>query len=241
MGVRRPARRTKMVRKTRIPRAVTIRPVGGVALRTVTKHRYYDSSLRPGTPTNFSQPVIGQYYQRDMTFFANGMYDPARETGGHQPIGYDQMSSLYRCYSVLSSTIDFHIRSANVVSSGGVRPCTFALYMPTPWPGGTPPFVSDMTTLLEQSGTRHLIARNTDTSYRMRYKWNCKQDFNSYNMASNVVNLETPTSATYPPTNTAFILSYMNTDASSDDNVFVVEWIITYKVLWSQPRSLTGS
>lgn len=53
----------------------------------------------------------------DLAFRLNGMYDPYFPTGGHQPMGFDQMIALYNVYTVYK--VEVQVRVVEVSTSGG--------------------------------------------------------------------------------------------------------------------------
>lgn len=71
-------------------------PVFGKASQKIKHMLYYETvrSLSPvigGTTTEF--------------YWANGLFDPNAQVGGHQPIGFDQIMALYEHYAVIRSRI----------------------------------------------------------------------------------------------------------------------------------------
>lgn len=82
--------------------------------------------------------VTGQlYYERDVplapsgpnvviyNFSANGAYDPNITSTGHQPMGFDQMISMYEQYTVLRS----HIKVTFVQTTDDHFPVRVAVYL----------------------------------------------------------------------------------------------------------------
>lgn len=84
---RRRRRRRKTVRLLRSP----------VPLRTVAKLRYCDA-------LNLAAPgALGTF--TTVSYRANGMFDPYVPTGGHQPMGFDQIMEMYQHYTVIGAHI----------------------------------------------------------------------------------------------------------------------------------------
>jgi len=226
-----PRRRRRILRKTRINRGVVIRPIGGVAERVITRHKYFaiGSQTAAGLLSNFM-------------YFANSMYDPEYAVGGHQPIGFDQMTALYRNYSVLKST--FVVRcfpqSGSVTQS---KPTSVILSMLPPWKtGATPifPVTGTYSALMERSGTKHTTLMSGDKTYRLKYTWSSRQDFDWTNKESNTVVSEVAGGNDYPPINTGYCLTFTSADGLTSGDVSF-EVMIYYTVLWTQPRNLAGS
>lgn len=213
----------------RTPRAVVIRPIGGFPLRALTTHRY----CALGTQTTNLASLT------NYVFFANSMYDPEQAIGGHQPMGYDQYSALYSSYSVLSSSILVELwpqDNSDLVFAGTM--C--AMHMPVPWVAGSPTVPTALNTILESSGTKHAIIGQGSRVTALRYKWNCRQDFDAASQNDNVVQLLAAGTAAYPPKNCGYVLTLVSADAVNTCDVsFRVT--ITYKALWTQPRSMDPS
>lgn len=53
----------------------------------------------------------------ELAFRLAGMYDPYYSGGGHQPLGFDQMTPLYHNYTVYK--VDIQVRVVEVSTSGG--------------------------------------------------------------------------------------------------------------------------
>lgn len=73
----------------------TVRMGGQIPLpnRIITKHRYCQTYTLDGTSTAAASRL----------FSLNGLYAP--DSGGHQPMGFDQFAALYQNYKVLGAKI----------------------------------------------------------------------------------------------------------------------------------------
>jgi len=88
------------------------------ARRAVTKYKR-SATLGKGFPqkivmthkytTQFTNDSITAPAMTHFIMRANGMYDPEEQTGGHQPLYFDQMSALYDHYTVIGSKIKWTI------------------------------------------------------------------------------------------------------------------------------------
>lgn len=81
----------------------------------------------------FSAPTSGNAVQ--YVFTANGMFDPNITGTGHQPMGFDQMMSLYNQYTVYHSAITVTFHGDGLAIRGGVAlsPDGAAITDPTLW------------------------------------------------------------------------------------------------------------
>jgi len=85
-------------------------------------------------------------------YSANSIYDPDITFTGHQPMGYDQWSKIYRRYTVLSSKITVRWNPVNGGLSANVQPCYFGVMLDEPGGLGTSAF-STINNLLESRFT----------------------------------------------------------------------------------------
>jgi len=105
---RRPKRGAK--RHRRVHRTTAISRGTVIPQRFFTRLRYV--SLQIGTTTTISPG----YYQ----FAANGLNDPNLTGGGHQPMGFDQLSALYKDYRVHAVKVKVQGRMLTGTSAGYV-------------------------------------------------------------------------------------------------------------------------
>jgi len=84
----------------------------GFPQKMMVTHRYCDQLTLTST-----SGVMATYQ-----WSCNGMYDPNRTGGGHQPILFDQLTPLYNHYQVVGSKIKFKIlpHTSNTVTSNVV-------------------------------------------------------------------------------------------------------------------------
>jgi len=81
-------------------------------------------------------------------YSCNSIYDPDITTTGHQPMGHDQWSKIYRRYTVLSSKITVRWNPVNGGVSTNVQPCYFGIMLDEPGGLGVGSF-SSVNNLLE--------------------------------------------------------------------------------------------
>jgi hypothetical protein len=89
-----------------------------------------DRTLRYVTKVSMNPGIGGQ--SAALFFSANGMYDPDRSLGGHQPYGFDEYMEMYNHFTVLRSRIMVSFmpigtssgRNANSIVAVGLRDTT---------------------------------------------------------------------------------------------------------------------
>jgi len=79
------------------------------------------TNMRYTTPINLSSSTGGL---ANIQFNANDLYDPEVATGGHQPMGYDTMSSLFNHYVVVGAKI-----SIQLSRNSGTSPIITGIYL----------------------------------------------------------------------------------------------------------------
>lgn len=107
----------------------------------IMKHRYVETIvLSPGALTASS-----------FVFRANDVYDPSVTTTGHQPLGYDEMSSMYKHFTVLGSKCS--VLAASVSTEAGPS-SAIGTYI-----SGSSTVATTYDTIVEQGqGRRRLLA-----------------------------------------------------------------------------------
>lgn len=131
-------RRPKRLRRPRMPLATSNKPF---PLIRFAKLRYYEEILI--NPTSGSVSAVG--------YRANGMYDPLHSTGGHQPMGFDQLMLLYDHFEVYGSKI-----TASFLPNGDQYHCGVYIDDDPTAPGG-------ITQIMEQRGTNTKFMATTAT------------------------------------------------------------------------------
>lgn len=66
-----------------------------------------------GTFTLTTDGTVAQTIGSEQTFKLNSLYDPDLTNLGHQPFGYDQLTPIYRKYSVQATTVDLEFFGSN--------------------------------------------------------------------------------------------------------------------------------
>lgn len=96
------AKRAKSTRRTRSVRSYVPRAPSSVSFGTQVLPRVLNNTLKYCEQLNITTNASGF---GSASFRANGIYDPVVAVGGHQPLGYDQLSTLYDHWYVKSSRI----------------------------------------------------------------------------------------------------------------------------------------
>lgn len=186
-----------------------------------------------------TQHVYGSQYSVSLTsgtsvmrvFRGNGMYDPDRTGTGHQPYGFDQLSALYKYYSVRASSIKVWY----VTSSAG----TGVLMNVTPdATAATTPTISAITEMFEMFRGDPVFSTNTDGSHAIISKSESARTrdimIGDWKESSNL-----GTGAADPTNQWSWnVAVYNGSGVTTAGNLFVR---ITYDVTWSEPQDFAQS
>lgn len=126
--------------------------------------RYCESaiSLNPGIgglPANY-------------VFSLNGLYDPNYTGTGHQPLGYDQIMTMYDHYTVIGARI-----RVNFMNNDATYGQTVALHIKD-----SPAATTDITNIIENGQNRYSIIGPTDSgtsSKTMTINWSASKFFST--------------------------------------------------------------
>lgn len=106
-----------MYTKTRGGVAPTPKVQGRLSKMTARAKHVYCTTQTANVTTTLAEAYRG-----------NGMYDPDAATGGHQPIGFDQYTALFRQFEVKSSTIDVSVKAVVVGTDTPVSQMNVAVW-----------------------------------------------------------------------------------------------------------------
>jgi len=115
------AKRAKSTDRKRSVRSYVPRNPSTVSFGTQVLPRVLNNTLKYCEQMNIATNVSGF---GSSSFRANGMYDPVVAVGGHQPLGYDQLSALYDHWYVKSARI-----TIQPMWAGSDVPIQVALYI----------------------------------------------------------------------------------------------------------------
>lgn len=168
------------------------------------------------------------------TYRANSIYDPNYSAGGHQPLGYDQLSVLYAHYIVQRAHIKVRV-AGSIAGTAGV----FTLSLldgptsPTPW-----------TAITEQPRCKFMVLSGTGSASKdvpsLSIDFNAKSFFGVTDVNDNRDSIGALVGAN-PEDCAYFSISYQAADLSADMNAIGVVVTIEYDVLFSERENLAGS
>jgi hypothetical protein len=165
---------------------------------------------------------------------ANGVYDPVVAVGGHQPLGYDQWSTFYNNWVVLAC--DIHTNFKSNVASENTQIVGIILSDDTT----TPMEVGELaeqplahwTTVCCNAGNRAFAD--------VRHRYDAKTFFNIKDPLDNVSRLGGTTGA--DPTEQAYFRVYFNnSNGGISDTTLQTNTLLTYDVVFSEPKALAQS
>lgn len=168
---------------------------------------------------------------------ANGPYDPVVAVGGHQPMGYDQMSLLYNHYVVLGAklTATFTPRVANATGAAVISGIELT--------DDTTVATTPRYTILEQrKGLYRTITTSNDKPFTVSRKFSAKKFFNVKDVKDNVTRIGA-TNSSVPAEEAYFRIFMMSGDIGVADDPPAFNCLVTldYIILWSEPKELAGS
>lgn len=168
--------------------------------------------------------------QYSFVYKANSAFDPDSTGTGHQPYGYDQLTPLFREYSVLSSKIVVRFTP----SPGQTVPLLgFVRKVDIP-PVGVP----DPRVIREAMGSRHRIITTQANNNVLTMGWNCKE---MMSRADNIGVMENTTLAggTDPATVRYWHIGWISQNGLTvGANTVQLDVTIIYKVMLTGARDL---
>lgn len=190
----------------------------------ITKHRYVvTDTLDPGIGT----PDV-KYYN------CVGLYDPEAAAGGHQPLGFDEMTTLYDHYNVLGATIK--VRAVSGAADVGSGATMIGCYINDDTTG-----VTTYDELQEQGrAVSRLLTGNTANGIvHFRKSFDTKKYFGVNDIADSD-KLKGSISAN--PTDGAYFAVFAQGMVSgSNPSTVYLNLEIEYTVKWTERRSLVQS
>lgn len=165
-------------------------------------------------------------------FRANSIYDPDQTGVGHQPMGFDQWSALFRHYIVVGSKISIQVKN-NSGSISSEQPTTVGVYL------------SDNNSVEYTTANGFIEAKRGQyrniqyhKQVRMSQKFSAKKFFNITDIKDNEARLGAP--ITTNAVEEAYYVIWNQADGSGTSNVsFRV--VIDYIVDFMEPKTLTQS
>lgn len=168
---------------------------------------------------------------------ANNPFDPYSSPGGHQPMGWDQMTAYYNHYVCIGSKITVTFSPKNTSASYGPSLCCGI-------------FLSDDLTvpttaasMIEQGLTKYKVMSRTMTSFRpqtVTHHYSTRKFFNVTDVKDNTARLGANTAAS--PTELAHFVVWCGSLDAGDDPPEISALIkIEYIVDFSEPKALPQS
>lgn len=159
----------------------------------------------------------------ELTYRANGMFDPEFALGGHQPLGFDQMTAIYDHFTVLNSSIRVTALPASVLGGTLTMAITDSSATASLYP------------LMEGPKHKNLIHNDVTLCQGTMY-WNGKQMFGD-NMENNTLYRG---NASGDPTEQAYFkVKYFDPNLAATTIMLLVE--IEYTAMWSELKVLPQS
>lgn len=192
---------------------------------TAVRLRYVDTVQIDASLTTMGQHV----------YSCNSPFKPDITGTGHQPMGFDEWTNLYRNYVVIGSVLK--ATTSGVSSTAGAMAVLGVTVS-----AGSATVSTDLSTYLEQARTNRAVLSR---SYAARIKsvkkgFSPKKTFNITNILDNVA--EYGAFFSLAPTTQAFwVISYGHIDPTTDPGAQSVLVEIEYTIIFSNPKQLTQS
>jgi len=189
----------------------------GFPRKAIVTHKYHDLVQLTSTYGSVA----------NLQYVANGMWDPDFTLGGHKPIYFNQLSSIYNHYHVIGSKIIFRITAA-LPSSMAMAVC----------------YLNDDTVItpatngyFEQSTSKHVsIPNNTIGTHTIVRNFSAKKIFGGSILGNNKLRGD---AATNPVEQSVYsLLLYCPLTGTG---TFNVEVDVEYTAIWTEVRDVISS
>ncbi len=190
----------------------------------ITKHRY--------SVTDTLDPSVGS---PDIKYYScNGLYDPEVAVGGHQPLGFDQMTPMYDHYTVLGSRIT--VKAMSAAADLGTGGTIIGCYI-----NDDASAVTSFDTVVEQGKAVYRILTGNSATGMTTFSKNfsTKKYFGATDVKDN--DQLKGNIAANPSDGAYFTVFAQGIDASANPGVVYIHVLIEYIVQWSEQRSLSQS
>lgn len=192
----------------------------GFPKKMVMSHKYFEIvTLQADTG------VLKTY-----NFSANSMYDPNVTGTGHQPMYFDQMSTIYDHWVVIGSKINVtvsNLLTTNTTSTVGVYLNDDATVTPV-----------TLYSFVEHSKSQHKqLAAGTNNNVRFSLNYSAKKTYGKSLLANNSLQ---GTISSNPSETINYTLFVQPTDQISNQ-YYVVEFDIKYIAVWSELKDINSS
>jgi len=211
----------KLRRKSNVKNRTNVSVGKGFPKKMTMTHKYCEQLLL----ATGAGGILNTYNWR-----ANGMYDPNATGLGHQPMYFDQMSTLYDHYTVIGSKITIKVIKADTITI----PTTIGIFVNddatvTPTTNG----------LLENSLATHkvLVGQNSGGACFLTRKWSAKKYFGGSVLAN--VNLS-GTPSNDPAEQSIFTVFIDSTPVATASSV-LLDVTIEYIAVWTELKDIATS
>lgn len=193
----------------------------GFPKRLTMAHRYFEI-----VNVTCTSGLLGNYL-----FSCNNLYDPNYTGTGHQPMLYDQMIALYNHWVVIGAKIKVkvsHSGNTNYAANCGV----YINDDTTVTPGSLASMVEQ-----GQCSSYKMIPPQSNETFTFNCKWSPKKVFGGSILGN--PNLQ-GAAATGPAESSYFNIFVQPVDGISTQS-YIVEAEISYIVVWTELKDITGS
>ena len=197
----------------------------GFPAKIVMTHKYVET-------VTLSSPAVASY--NAITYRANGMFDPRVAAGGHQPLGFDQMSALYNHWTVIGARVRFKVVRDKSSDSRVIQLCSY-LDDDATLPGS-------YEQLLEQNRLRSVVmgaANSTGEGERyvtLTTKFSARKQFGTGALSKDSLQ----GSATADPAEQSFFVLAITSPSAVAQGV-VVQVEIDYLAVWTEVKDIAQS
>lgn len=204
-------------RRNVVPRTITSTGIGFPKKMLMT-HKYSQHVLQQST---------GGLVTFD--FSANGMYDPNISGAGHQPMYFDQMTTLYDHYHVIGSSFKVYFPpDTDVQYVCGVYLNDNTSLVPTSWDG-----------LVEQTQCKRYFVYPTAVKPTcVTQKWSAKKIFGGSILGNAELQGD---AAGNPPEQTYYTFFFQPTDKFSSTSSLPIIVEVRYIAIWSELKDVAQS
>jgi len=198
---------------------VRLAPTAGFPKKLLVKHRYCQAVGIAATTGAFSTAQIS----------CNGMFQPI--SGGHQPMYFDQLTTMYDHYCVIGSKIK--VIFAPDSSSALTKPATIGLYVND----DTSSYSTMQAVQENQQGKSKIIHYNATKPVVLTAKWSAKKFFSKNPLANPELQ---GTSAANPTEQSFFNICVQDITQAVTATIDV--WVeVEYIAVWKELRDIAQS
>lgn len=190
----------------------------------LTSHRYVETfTLNPGVATP------------DVVYYScNSLFDPTSAVGGHQPLGFDQMTVLYDHYTVIGAKATIRFFSDSDSPSLGANMCYSYV-------NDDSTAVLTYDTVLEQGKgvVKSLTTANSGGTCTVTQKFSAKKFFGITDVKDN--EQLKGTASTSPAEQAFFVVGAQGVSAATNPGAIYCNITVDYITIWTERKDLAQS